>query len=301
MWALVLFCAPIQAALNINTEAVQRSVVFLYGADGSGTVDLKKELGTGFFLRVQIASDSKRYYVLLVTARHIFDPQWAKCADPNPSLVYARLNKKGYVDGSDTDGVVYVPLRLEENGKSIWGHSSEKKADAAVLLIKTPDTTLADADTGAVGISDFPTDQEMSSIVVGDQVVSAGLVPGFSGLKRNHPFFKFGHVSSIPEEDIEIHCGNLPATNSVRGWFIAANLVPGNSGSPIFFVPPGGPGIVFGSVVTRPVLLGVQSSSLLLADIAVMTPIRYVYEIIEDMHLSDADLRRNQPAASPAK
>jgi hypothetical protein len=292
--AVLVFCASMQAALNVNIEAVQQSVVFLYGADRSGDVDPKKELGTGFFVRIPLRSDPKHGYMVLVTARHILDPQWAKCSDPNPTTIYARLNKKGYVVGSSADGVVYVKFSLLENGKSSWQQSSEKGADAAVLLIESPTTVLADVESGTIPVTDFPTDQELHSIVIGDQIVSAGLVPGFPGRKRNYPFFKFGFVSSIPAEDIESRC-NTPEANSVRGWFIAANLVHGNSGSPIFFVPPGGPGIMFGSSVRRTVLLGVQSSSLVLADIAVMTPSNYIFEILQKMQLSDADLRRGEP------
>lgn len=295
---LLVFCVPTRAALNINIEAVQQAVVFLYGADSSGNVDLKKELGTGFFVRVPLTSDPKRSYILLVTARHILDPQWAKCSDPNPTTIYMRLNKKGYVVDSNAHRVVYVKLSLFENGKPIWQQSSEKGADAVVLLIRAPATVFTDVENGTIPVTDFPTDQELHSIVIGDQIVSAGLVPGFPGRKRNYPFFKFGYVSSIPEEDIESRC-NTPEANSLRGWFIAANLVPGNSGSPIFFVPPGGPGIMFGSPVGRPVLLGVQSSSLVLADIAVMTPSNYVFEMLQKMQLSDADLRRG-PVQPPS-
>jgi hypothetical protein len=169
-------------------------------------------------------------------------------------------------------------------------------ADAAVILIHKPETTLADVDMGSIPLANFPTEDEVKKITIGDQLVSAGLVPGMSGKKRNSPFFKFGYVSSIPDEEVEVYCTREPYY--VRGWFVAANLVAGNSGSPIFYVPAGGRGLVFGSVVTRPLLLGVQSSSIPPADLAVMTPIDYVYEIIESMHLVDADLRRGEPDPS---
>ena len=71
----LLAATPVLAALNINTDTVQKAVVFLYGADEAGKVDLRKELGTGFFIRVPLTSDAKQSYVLLITARHIFDPQ----------------------------------------------------------------------------------------------------------------------------------------------------------------------------------------------------------------------------------
>ena len=52
--------------------------------------------------------------------------------------------------------------------------------------------------------------------------------------------------------------------------------------------------------MTRPLLLGVQSSSIPPADLAVMTPIDYVYEIIQNMHLTDADLSRGEPESTAA-
>ncbi len=296
-----IFFPRAQAELNINTDAIKKSVVFLYDADRNGGFNPALELGTGFFVRVAI-NGSSRAYILLVTARHVIDPQWAKCRAsgfsrqylPNPTLIYARLNKRGYVAGSGADGTVDIPIPLVENGQQLWKHAADDMADAAVLLIHSPETTLADADIGSIPLSNFPTDAEVKSITIGDQLISAGLVPGMSGKKRNSPFFKFGYVSSIPDEEVEVYCTREPYY--VRGWFVAANLVAGNSGSPIFYVPAGGRGVVFGSVVTRPLLLGVQSSSIPPADLAIMTPIDDVYEIIQSMHLVDADLSRGEPA-----
>jgi hypothetical protein len=120
--------------------------------------------------------------------------------------------------------------------------------------------------------------------------MSAGLMPGLTGTKRNLPMFKFGQISNIPQEDIETGCAPMRPTFLVKVWVIAANLVPGNSGSPIFHVPPGASGVSLGS--TRPMLLGIQSLSFLGADVAGMTPISYVYDILIGLKLNDADLNR---------
>ena len=239
---LAVFTARAPAALNINTEVVQSSVVFLYGPDDAGKADPQKEVGTGFLVRVPLTSDAKKSFILLVTARHIVDPQWAKCTEPNPSLVYARMNKSGHTTGASGQGTVFVPLLLVHGAQPLWKHPSEDMADAAVMVVQSPDTALQEADAGTIPISDFPTDDEMKGIGVGDQILSAGLVPGFSGGNRNRPFFKFGFISSTSSEDIEVRCAPATAPYNIRGWFLAANLVPGNSGSPVFFVPPGGGG-----------------------------------------------------------
>ena len=214
--------------------------------------DPQKSLGTGFLLRVPLASDAKKFYILLVTARHIVDPEWAKCGTSNPQIIYARLNKLD----TTGKGITFIPLPLVQNAKPVWTHPSEGMADAAVMVVPDPDATLRGVDAGTIPISDFPTDDEMMAIGVGDQIVSAGLVPGFSGSNRNRAFFKFGYISSISDDDIETRCAPQTPYN-IRGWFLAANLVSGNSGSPVFFVPPGGAGVTFGSPVRRTVLLGI--------------------------------------------
>jgi hypothetical protein len=46
---------------------------------------------------------------------------------------------------------------------------------------------------------------------------------------------------------------------------------------------------------TRPMLLGVQSLSFLGADVAGMTPIKFVYEILQKMNLPDPDFGIETP------
>lgn len=292
---IILFALTAQApaALNINTEAIQKSIVFLYGADNSGQADPQKQLGTGFMVRVPLTSDPKRYYILLATARHILDPQWARCASPNPAFIYGRFNMLSRPETPQQTTFIKIPLT--DDAQTLWKHSSEDKADAAVVLIKSPDTALKDVEGGTIPISELPTDEETKAIGIGDQIVTAGLVPGLAGTSRNRPFFKFGFISSTSDEDIETRACPPPAASyNIRGWFLAANQVPGNSGSPIFFVPPGGPGIVFGSGVRRPVLLGIQSSSLIQADLAIMTQSSHLYEAIQLLRLPEADMQRGE-------
>jgi len=92
----LLLVSSAQASININVKAVEKTVVFLYAADSSGTaVDGNRPIGTGFLVEIPLLSDAKRSYRVLVTARHIVDTVWAKCPMLiNPSAIYARLNKK---------------------------------------------------------------------------------------------------------------------------------------------------------------------------------------------------------------
>lgn len=71
----LLLTARVVAGININVDAVRKSVVFLYGADTNGKVDQARPLGTGFLVDVPLLSHPEKSYLLLVTARHIVDPE----------------------------------------------------------------------------------------------------------------------------------------------------------------------------------------------------------------------------------
>ena len=217
------------ASINIDVDAVQKSVVFLYAADAKGAVDPAKPVGTGFLVEVPLASDPKHAYRVLVTARHVFDPEWAGCSQNDPDVIYARLNKKSYNPESDATGVDFVRLELTSEGNPLWRHHKDAHIDAAVLLLKI---SLDAFDTASIPIALVPTEQELSSQSIGDPIMSAGLMPALARSRRNYPIFKFGQISNIPHEDIETSCAPDRPKFLVKVWLVAANLVPGNSGSP---------------------------------------------------------------------
>jgi hypothetical protein len=295
--ALLLLFQSAQASININVDAVQKSVVFLYAADASGAVDSNKPIGTAFFVAIPLKAGPNRGYRVLVTARHMLDPVWAKCPQTsNLTVIYARLNRKNYKPNSTDSGVDFVRIDLIKEGKPLWRHHGDENVDAAVIPITTS-SVYDPFDTEQVPIELFPTDAEIASQSIGDPAMSAGLLPGLTGKSRNYPIFKFGQISNIPAEVVETRCTRESLPFPVKVWLIAANLVPGNSGSPIFHVPLGVSGISLGG--TRPMLLGVQSISFIGADVAGMTPIKYVYEILQDMGFSEGDFRRGPPPPAP--
>jgi hypothetical protein len=287
---------PTQATININVDAVQKSVVFLYAADAQGAVDRNRPIGTGFLVGIPLKSDPKRSYAVLVTARHMFDPAWANCGVPNPSIIYMRLNKKSYTPSSNESGFDFVPINLVEQGVPTWSHHTQDDIDAAVVSL--PKDLGQEFDLVLIPVEFFPTDAELAAQGIGDPVMSAGLMPALPGIRRNYPIFKFGQISNIPSENVETRCSPQEPTFFVKVWLIAANLIPGNSGSPIFHVPLGGSGVSIGG--TRPMLLGVQSMSFGGADVAGMTPINFVYEILQGLALPDADLHRGPQPTTPA-
>src|ERR1035441_4267921 len=93
---LAPFARP--ASLPINTDVVEKSVVFLYyPRDNQGN----SEAGTGFFVEIPLKSDPEHVHWAIVTARHLVDPQWAGCSWPNPHAITLRVNTADYKSGKD--------------------------------------------------------------------------------------------------------------------------------------------------------------------------------------------------------
>ena len=210
-------------------------------------------------------------------------------------------NNAKWNSGAATTGVDYVPITLVKDGvKQYWVRDDDDKVDAAIVNIALP---LGKYDTVPMRISLFASSDETKKLSIGDSIISAGLIPGRSGEKRNYPFFKFGEISNIPDESILMACEpGMPELRLERVWFIAANLVGGNSGSPIFYVP--FPiclmsGISCTKGFSRAAIIGVQSSSFGGADIAGMTPIEDVFKIIEQRAQHELDLYRGDETQRP--
>jgi hypothetical protein len=278
--------------IPVNTEAVKRAVVFLFSAGPTGKPDTRKELATGFLVGVPIANTQPpRSYVLLVTARHVVDPIWACQANENPKMIYARVNRKNYDPNHDASGVEFIPIQLAVDKKAGWAKHAMDSVDAAVLPMDVAKFTANDVAT--INLADFGTAAEIKGVGVGDDIFTAGFAPGLSGKKRNYPFFKFGKVSNIPDEEGVMACrgGVKPLTY----WYVAATLIGGNSGSPIFFLPPENAALSSGGSDNRPFLLGLHSMSVQDGEIVGMTPVQFIFEIIEALQLPDADLTRGVP------
>jgi len=282
---------PIQATQNINTRLVQKSLVYLFQAAPVGNADQKTSFGTGFLVRIPLRSNPNAGYIVLVTARHIVDPAWDHCPEIEPQDIFVRFNKKAYDHTTDESGVVYANVQLSAHGVPAWRHPVEEDADVAVVLLDAKELyEKTDADAGAIPISDFATDEEAKLRGATDPVDSVGLLPPNPEIKRNYPVWKFGYISSEPDEPVPSQCASNGVPTFLRLWLLSINLIPGNSGSPIFYVPEGANGASFGDGRTS--LIGLQSVSYLGADISGMTPVRYIFEAIQSLNLQDADLYR---------
>jgi hypothetical protein len=279
-----------QNTFPVKLDQLRQSIVFLYGSDATGNVNPSTPLATGFFVAVPTKSDPSQSLGLLVTARHVVDPAWATCSQSsNPTRIFMRLNKKTFDPTTNQSGVDYLPLELVREGQTRTVFlNPDSSVDAAVVRL-TPalQAQLNQTDMSSIGLPDFATTDELNQLDAGVEVVSAGLLPAFPGTQRNYPVFKFGRISTKPVEQYQMPCGQgrfMP----LRVWFVAANLIGGNSGSPIVTVPR-----LFSA--DRAEVVGLQSIAFDGTDVAGMTSSDHIFEIIEKMGLSDVDLYRGPP------
>jgi hypothetical protein len=306
-----------RAETTLNAETVKKMVVFLFPAFPDGTVDKEHPLGTGFLIAIPFKGAPQtrdangevngKGALLLITARHIVDPNWANCAMPQPRRIYARIDTTNYDPKKGASGVDFEPVDLVELGqKKYLVRDDDDNVDAAVIDVTGKFSQAKYAFT-PMTLAFFATAEEAKKLRVGDSIASAGLIPKRSGENRNFPFFKFGNISNIPDEPIWVGCpedGKLKSELRLeRVWFIAVNLIGGNSGSPVFYYPPSVCMLGFlqcnSNIVGRVMVVGVQSSSFDGADVAGMTPIEDVFKIIQDHASPDFDLYRGNGINKP--
>jgi hypothetical protein len=304
LWTAALFMYASLAAnagLTINADAIKKTVVFIYPANSQGFADETNPLGTGFLVFVPF-KETPGGYLLLVTARHVLDPTWAGCPNSKPlSRIYLRLNLTQFDPTGSAKGVDFVRVDLVGSGpQKNESEPPDPQFDAAVVVLNANDFPMGKYVFGAINISDFAIKSETDLLGTGDSVISAGLLPGAQGERRNYPVFKFGAISNLMDEPFNTACNGGPQVPE-KVWLLSVNLYPGASGSAVFYAPSGSGAILISPTVKRASLIGVQSSSILGADISAMTPIEPVFETIEGLQLPNADLFRGaKPVPAPA-
>ena len=294
----LLFCVLsfgiAHAITSLNVNLITKSVVFFFASDPAGNVIKDKLVATGFLILVP-NKNGEDTYPLLVTARHVVDPVWAACASSNPAKLYIRVNKMRFDPHTDETGIAYRPIDLVSNGSPTWEKSDDDSVDVAVL--KAPHDLLSgDYDIKFLNFRNFGKPEEIAKIGIGSQTASAGLVPGLEGKKRNNPIFHFGEIASIPDEAVGFPCRQGAQPRPLRVWWLATTLVPGTSGSPIFFDPLFPPGADVTAGEPRGMIIGLQSLSIGGADLAGMTPAKYIIDVIARSVGIDADLSLGVPS-----
>ncbi len=280
------------SSMPFNVGIVKKSVVFLYYPK-AGTV----EVGTGFLVEIPSKADPTRSSVAVITARHIVDPQWAGCSWKNPQQIYARVNVKNFRVGQQADATDVVAFDLVNAGKNVWWAHPNERVDVAVIPVSaTHVEQLLQNDVHLIPVADFATKAETENykVGIGDQIVTAGLVPALLDTERNYPAFKFGRISNIPEEPINMKCTQADKALPRNVWLLAGNFVGGNSGSPVYLLPPQP------SAVHRVMLIGILAGSIPDVDLGQMVPSDYVFDVIQ-AHYPTANLYRGRTEHSIMK
>jgi hypothetical protein len=292
MFSLVIGCpcTQSQGTYNLNFGAIRNAVVFLYLRDDSGSL---LAAGTGFLMGAPLKGDPHRIYVFLVTARHIADPAWDGCRAVNGTW-RAVFNKADYDPQRDSTGTVELAFTNQGPNRLVWHYPKDESVDIAVAMINWDDVESNHVANVPMGVANLPTKEDLAKMDSGSAVASAGLLLGASGSQRNYPIFKFGYISSIPSEKIPSKCCPDCTVQMQTEWMVAASLVGGNSGSPIFCAPSL---VSLPNQLTRAVLLGVQSTSFEGTDVAGMAPVSYLIDILRDWNLPDVDLSPAIPSS----
>jgi hypothetical protein len=289
----IFLSTAIYAITSLDVNFLNRTVVFFFQADPNGNVLIHKQVATGFLLSVP-RKTAQPPYILLITARHVVDPVWAGCAAENPAKLFLRVNKAHYDPSSNESGLAYIPVTLMENGRATWNKSSDDSVDVAVLNVPV-ELASADYEIGALNFRNFGKPDEVAKLGVGSQTASTGLVPGLEGEKRNNPIFHFGKIASIPDEASPYQCTEHSAPRPLRVWWIATTLLPGTSGSPIYFDPLFPPGAAVTAGEPRPMLIGLQSLTIRGGDLSGMTPASFILDVVSHSVPNDADLTLGLP------
>lgn len=259
---------------DIDFNVVRNTVVFIYQKSEDSRT---KADGTAFLITGPSKANPKRSYVILVTARHMVDPIWLGCPGPTPHLI-ARFNKAHF--DPKAGGIGTTDYDLSQN---IWIRPDDS-ADLAYTVLNGDKLRDIDAKFDAISLSEFPKANELKDLDSGATILSAGLFPGSTGKLRNYPIFKFGNVSSRPDETVTGPKECLGGREiQLNLWMIAASLVSGNSGSPILYVPPRFAG-------RRAVLLGIQSCAWEHYDVAGMVPIQFLIDSLKSGGIPDLDV-----------
>jgi hypothetical protein len=244
-------------------DLIRDSVVFFYVDQGDGKLSPD---GTGFL--IDIPSKTKRDvgYTFLVTARHMVDGEWMGCPKVSDRLSL-RMNRKGPLTLEIGEpATVFFSLKDQK-----WMYPESDSVDIAFTRISKEKLMSLGADVQPLGSDALASRSEADGMRVGDAIVSAGLLVGMSGKLANYPIFKWGNVSSFNNEPIPTSTCPGGKTLNLFEALVAAALVPGNSGSPIFVLPnERHPRRIF--------LAGVQSVSSIGNDVAGMAPIRSFFD-----------------------
>jgi hypothetical protein len=158
------------------------------------------------------------FAVYIVTAKHVLQ----STDDYFCPEIYVRLNRKGQAS-------CFIQIKLSELKVHI--HKDED-VDLAIFLFYPSQNVF---DYLYILTFYLPTRERLNEMMnEGDEVFYAGLFANYYGTENNYPILRFGRVSLLTNEKIEINQYNEPQ-KLAHLYLFEIQSYSGNSGSPVFF------------------------------------------------------------------
>lgn len=197
-------------------EQVKDVVVFVYVKGLNG--DLVPN-GTAFFVGVKDQKDENRFWVYLITAKHVL---CEKEDGPFFQSVYIRLDK--IAGGTEA---LELPVILSGEKQTIFVHP-DPTVDLAVIPVLPDQTKYFFKFLPEEMIT---TQEQFKSLKIaeGSEIFFTGLFIPHIGESRNLPIVRFGRVALVTPEKVEWNGKKLDL------YLIESSAYGGNSGSPVFF------------------------------------------------------------------
>lgn len=247
---------------------ISESVIFLYASapvDGEAA----ERIGTGFVLRLpQESSGNTRF---LVTARHVVDPEWARCGRANPQSLTVRLNRR-------TGGVSYRTLVLERDHLRQFVTSPDPATDLALIPLSHKEVgDLDDFKLAGIALEALPTESELSSLHEAQEIATVGVAPPELFGLMDFPVSESGMITSLTEgAQVPVRCALESPAKSIRIWLINADVEGRLSGAPVYAAFARGP-----HHVSTPLLVGIQAVVWPDRGEAGITPVAALFEILK--------------------
>ena len=267
---------------------ISESVLFLY-ASPPGRGEAAQRIASGFILSLHGQSIGNTRF--LITARHVVDPEWARCGRSNPQSITVRLNRKA-------GGVSYRTLVLERDHLRQFVTSQDPATDLALIPLSREEVgDLDDFKLVDLAIDALPTEAELSRLHETQQIATVGVAsPKLPGL-TDFPISESGMIASLAKGDqgahVPVRCALESPAKSIRIWLADADVQHGLSGAPVYAAFARGP-----HHVSTPILVGIQAVVWPDRGEAGITPVAALLEMIE-IQRDTVRLAMNGPEAPP--
>ena len=166
---------------------------------------------------VALEDIEKNYFeIYLVTARHVLITENGLHNEIN-----LRMNRKNQEP-------ILLPYKIEKS--SVYKHK-DKSVDLICCICNPNNSEFDYIWIPTIYLVDNNTMR--NKIEIGNEIIHLGLFANYVGKERNHPIFRFGRLSTLDDEKIEINSYNEPI--ELANLYLAEiQSYPGNSGSPVF-------------------------------------------------------------------